>query len=36
MGLKTHRAKGQQKNNEKVLRLPSIQQLKVRMRQMIW
>jgi hypothetical protein len=36
VGLKTQRAQGRQKNNEKVLRLPSIQQLKVQMRQMIW
>lgn len=35
VGLKAHRAQGQKKKN-KVLRLPSIQQLKAEMRQTIW
>ena len=35
VGLKSRREQGQ-KNNDKVLRLASIQQLKVQMRQMIW
>jgi len=35
VGIKTHRAQGQQKNKN-VLRLPSISQLKTQMHQMIW
>ena len=36
VGLKTHRAQGQNTKNKNMLYLPSIQQLKVQMRQMIW